>query len=70
MDKFILNKKVKPERKRGEDGYRTFSIRIKEETVEKLDSIAKETGRTRNELIGIFLKFAADNCMIEEDGEP
>ena len=68
MDKLILGEKVK--RKKGEDGYRTFSIRVREETVEKLDSIAKETGRTRNELIGIFLNFAADNCIIKKEEEP
>ena len=44
MDKLVLGEKAK--RKKGEDGYRTFSIRVREETVEKLDSIAKETGRT------------------------
>lgn len=69
MDGLILEKKPVLTRKRGEDGYRTFSIRIQEETVEKLDSIARETGRTRNELIGMFLKFAADNCIIKESGE-
>ncbi|WP_297983135.1 ribbon-helix-helix protein, CopG family [uncultured Oscillibacter sp.] len=69
MDKLILGEKVKVKRKKGEDGYRTFSIRVREEIVEKLDTIAKETGRTRNELIGIFLKFAADNCIIEKKEE-
>ncbi len=67
MDKLVLGEKAK--RKKGEVGYRTFSIRVREETVEKLDSIAKETGRTRNELIGIFLKFAADNCIIKKEEE-
>lgn len=69
MGELILEKKPALDRKRGEDGYRTFSIRIQEETVEKLDSIAKETGRTRNELIGTFLKFAVENCIIKENGE-
>ena len=67
MDKLVLGEKAK--RKKVEDGYRTFSIRVREETVEKLDSIAKETGRTRNELIGIFLKFTADNCIIKKEEE-
>ena len=66
MDKLILGEKVKVKRKKGEDGYRTFSIRVREEIV---DTIARETGRTRNELIGIFLKFAADNCIIEKKEE-
>lgn len=57
---------VKPKRPKGEDGYKVFSIRIKEETVNKIDAIAAKTGRSRNELIGKFLEFAADRCKIED----
>ena len=52
-------------RPKGEDGYKTFSIRIKEETVDKIDEIVKQTGRTRNELIGIFLNYAIEYCKVE-----
>lgn len=52
-------------RPKGEDGYKTFSIRIKEETVERIDEIVKQTGRTRNELIGLFLTYAVEHCKIE-----
>jgi len=52
-------------RPKGEDGSRIFSIRIKEEIVAKLDDIAAKTGHSRNELIGIFLEYAADHCVIE-----
>lgn len=52
-------------KKRGEDGYKTFSIRIKEETVRQIDEISAKTNRSRNELIGIFLEFALDRCDIE-----
>lgn len=52
--------------KKGEDGYKVFSIRIKEETVKRIDGIAAETGRSRNELIGLFLDYAVDHCRIEE----
>ena len=51
---------------RGEDGYKTFSIRIREETVAKMDEISPKTGRSRNELIGLFLDYAIDHCKIEE----
>ena len=51
---------------KGEDGYKTFSIRIKEDTVERIDSIVKRTGRTRNELIGIFLDYAVEWCKVED----
>ena len=58
---------LKPKRPKGEDGYKVFSIRIKEDTVAKIDAIATQTGRSRNELIGKFLEYAADRCKIEED---
>lgn len=52
-------------KKRGVDGYKTFSIRIKEETVAKIDEISSQTDRSRNELIGLFLEYAIANCQIE-----
>lgn len=57
---------IRPKKVKGEDGYKTFSIRIKEETVEKLDDVVSRTGHSRNELIGIFLEYALDHCVIEE----
>jgi len=44
----------------------SFSIRIKEEIVDSIDSISNQTGHSRNELIGIFLEYAVKNCKIEE----
>lgn len=52
---------------KGEDGYKTFSIRIKDETVDRLDKIVKETKRSRNEIIGLMLDFGIDNCEIIEE---
>lgn len=57
---------VRPKRPKGEDGYKVFSIRIKEETVNKIDAISAKTGRSRNELIGTFLEFAAERCKVED----
>ena len=57
---------VKPKHPKGEDGYKVFSIRIKDEIVNKLDSVSAKTGRSRNEIIGLFLEYAADRCKIEE----
>ena len=53
-------------RPKGEDGYKTFSIRIKEDTVSKLDEISAKTNHSRNELIGMFLDFALEHCEIAE----
>ena len=49
---------------KGEDGYKIFSVRIKDETVEKLEDIAKKTNRSRNELINLMLEFGIENCEI------
>lgn len=62
MDNLI----VKAKRPKGEDGYKVFSIRIKEETVAKIDAISAQTGRSRNELIGKFLDYAVERCKVEK----
>ena len=58
--KLIITKKVK-----GEDGHKIFSIRLKDDTVERLDDIVKQSGRSRNDLINVLLDYAMDNCEIE-----
>ena len=57
---------LRPKRPKGDDGYKIFSIRIKEETVSKIEAVSSKTGHTRNELIGIFLEYAIEHCVIEE----
>ena len=34
-----------------------------------MDDIAKETGRSRNELIGLFLEYALEHYMLDQGGE-
>lgn len=60
-EKLIIKKKAL----KGEDGYKTFSVRIKEDTVKRIEEIANETSRSRNELINIMLDFAIDNCEVK-----
>lgn len=50
---------------KGDDGYKTFSIRIKETTVNELERLCTETNRTRNELINILLDWAVGNVEIQ-----
>ena len=45
---------IRPKRPKGEDGYRIFSVRLRDELVERMDEIAQETGHSRNELIGLL----------------
>ena len=60
-EKLIINKKTL----KGEDGYKIFSIRIKDETVTALDELAKQTNRSRNELINILLDYAIENSEVK-----
>ena len=61
---------VTVKRPKGEDGYRTFSVRLREAVVNQMDSISRETGRSRNELVGLFLEYALENYTLEgESGE-
>lgn len=52
--------------KRGNDGHKVFSVRIKEDTVVKIDEVAKNTERSRNEIINILLEYGLENCEIEK----
>ena len=60
-DKLVIPKKPL----KGDDGYKTFSIRIKDETVDKLEKLSQETNRSRNELINILLDWAVDNSEVK-----
>jgi len=60
-EKLIIKKKAL----KGEDGYKTFSIRIKDETVASLERLAEQTNRSRNELINILLDYAIENSEVK-----
>lgn len=52
-------------KRRGEDGNKVITVRIKEDTLDTLDKIAAETNRSRNELINIILSHGVQNLEIE-----
>ncbi len=52
--------------KRGDDGYKIVSVRMKDELIEKLDRLSTDTNRSRNELINILLEAAVDIVKVEE----
>ena len=66
MEKKLIIKK-KP--LKGEDGYKTFSIRIKDETVERLNELSEKSNRSRNDLIGMLLDFAIENADVDATEE-
>lgn len=52
-------------KKRGEDGNRVITVRIREETLSALDKLAAETNYSRNELINIILAHGIENIEIQ-----
>ena len=52
-------------KKRGEDGNKIITVRIKEDTLAELDRIAAESNYSRNELINIILAYGVKNIEID-----
>ncbi len=51
-------------KKRGEDGNKVITVRIKEDTLSALDALASQTNYSRNELINIILCHGIENIEI------
>lgn len=64
-DDLVLHRK----KYKGDDGFRVFSVRLQEKTIQRLDELSAQSNRSRNELIGILLNYALDRCIIEEEAE-
>lgn len=64
MEKEIKITKKAP--RRGDDGYKIVSVRMKEEMLEWLDRLAAQTNRSRNELINLLLDSAMEIVKVEE----
>lgn len=60
----MKNEPLKIKRK-GEDGNKIISVRIREDTLAELDRIAAECNYSRNELINIILSHGVKNIEIE-----
>ncbi len=52
-------------RRRGEDGNRVITVRLREELLAQLDALSAETHRSRNELISTILEHGLKNITIE-----
>ena len=53
--------------RRGEDGCKVVSVRMKDELIERLDDLSVKTNRSRNELVNMLLNAAIDIVKIEEE---
>ncbi len=57
---------TKKNAKKGDDGYKIVSVRMKDETIEQLDIISGKTNRSRNEIINILLESALKIVKIDD----
>jgi len=49
---------------RGDDGHKVVSVRMKVETIEKLENLSAQTNRSRNELINLLLEAALEDVSV------
>ena len=52
--------------RRGDDGCKIVSVRMRDELVARLDALSVKTNRSRNELINMLLDAAIDIVKVEE----
>lgn len=52
--------------RRGDDGYKIVSVRMKDEMIARLDELSVKTNRSRNELINLLLEAAVEIVKVEE----
>lgn len=55
-------------KKRGEDGSRVITVRLKEDILASLDQLAADSNYSRNELINIILRHGIENIKLNESG--
>lgn len=56
----------KKSHRRGEDGYKVVSVRMKDELIARLDVLSEKTNRSRNELVNLLLDAAIDIVKVED----
>lgn len=48
---------------------KNFSIRLPQKLFDEIESVAKSTGRKRNQVIRMCLEFALDNLEVKDNAE-
>ena len=57
--------RIPVKRPKGDDGHRIVSVRMKDELITRLDDIAFQSQRSRNEVINLLLEAAVDIVTID-----
>lgn len=55
--------------RKGDDGHKVVSVRMKDETMARLDELSAQTNRSRNELINMLLEASLDIVTIAPEEE-
>ena len=63
-----MKREIQITKKKGEDGHRIVSVRMREDTLKKLDELSEQTNRSRNELINLLLEGALQQVSVIEEG--
>ena len=53
--------------RKGEDSHKVVSVRMRDETLRRLDALSEKTNRSRNELINLLLDAALDQVSVTEE---
>lgn len=60
-----MNKDALVIKKRGDDGSRVITVRIREDLLSELDKLAYEVNYSRNELINLMIDHGLQNIKVE-----
>lgn len=53
--------------RRGDDGHKIVSVRMRDETILRLDELSRKTNRSRNELINMLIEVSLDNVLVIDE---
>lgn len=62
-----MKREILISRKKGEDGHKVVSVRMREDTLAKLDELSAQTNRSRNELINLLLEEALKDVTVVDE---
>ena len=62
-----MKREILISRKKGEDGHKVVSVRMRDETLARLDDRSAQTNRSRNELINLLLEEALQNVTVIDE---
>ena len=62
-----MKREILISRKKGEDGHKVVSVRMRDETLARMDDLSAQTNRSRNELINLLLEEALQNVTVIDE---